>query len=536
MFSAFVYGALVIICLGGVVWGLAFAAPKILPIHYSSNEPILEFPLDLLFYNFLMPFSLKLLKPDQNLLVLFKWCFRKSARMLRLTYFLFGQRRLAEEGILRSPSYPDGSMQGWLLLDLNRKQDRVKSKSWRDILDGIDSERVYNPSRKGMRKKEIKRLNATKAKLVEEGSLIPDGRFVRAPATDRIKIPKGINVFLTVNEDGERQDGKTNEDIYSTPHFKMVYVPPNFLRRIFMFIMLIWTFAAIIGLGVTIIPLVLGRFLFTLALPEHVRTNDIYAFCIGFHILGFGLYLLDSAWKSRSEWNLTGWMTEKLKGLKTVAGLVRAAKMLYAYTFMLVVCPLMISVLVELYINLPLHSVLHPPGKPDATAGKSQHHVRIIELWTMGLLYMRLLVKLSHSFLHNTRFNVAREAILMRGWHDPDIKVLTKAFVLPGLLLAAAAVLVPPGLVAGLEMYGFFPAAVADTPELVAERILRYRHSYPVVAFFTILAKYGTLLRNSFDSLKAQVRDDTYLMGERLQNYDGSPPQASGGAQRATAG
>lgn len=536
MFSAFVYGALVIICLGGVVWGLAFMAPGVLPIHYSSNEPILEFPLDLLFYNFLMPFSLKLLRPDQNLLVMFKWCFRKSARMLRLTDFLFGKRRLAEEGTLQSrQTYPDGSIRSWLFLDLNRKQDTVQSKSWKNFFDGIDSEREQMPLKGGKRRREFKRLNANKSKLVEDGFLVPDGRFVRAPATDRIKIPKGTKVFLSVNADGERQDGKSDDDLYSTPHFKMVYIPPNFLRRVFLFILLIWTFAAIIGVGVTIIPLIVGRVLFKLALPAPVRTNDIYAFCIGFHILGFSLYLLDSAWKTLPQWNPAAWAIEKLRGRRTVAGIGRAAKILYAYSFMLIVCPLAIAVLVELYINVPLHSILHPPGKSGVTPGKSEHHVRIIELWTMGLLYMRLLIKMSHSFMHNTRFELAREAILSQGWHNPDVKVLTKAFVLPGLLLSAAAILAPPGIVAGLEMYGVFPAAVADKPELVAERILRYRHSYPVVAFFTILAKYGTLLRTSFDSLKAQVRDDTYLMGERLQNYDGSPPQASGVAQRAAA-
>ncbi|KAA8572221.1 hypothetical protein EYC84_002127 [Monilinia fructicola] len=49
LFSALVYGALVVVCLGGVVWGLSFALKGVLPIHWSSNEPVLEFPVDLLF-------------------------------------------------------------------------------------------------------------------------------------------------------------------------------------------------------------------------------------------------------------------------------------------------------------------------------------------------------------------------------------------------------------------------------------------------------------------------------------------------------
>src|SRR5882757_4757599 len=67
LFSALVYGALVVICLGGVVWGLSFAFKGVLPIHWSSNEPVLEFPIDLLFYNFLMPLAVRFFKPSDGL-------------------------------------------------------------------------------------------------------------------------------------------------------------------------------------------------------------------------------------------------------------------------------------------------------------------------------------------------------------------------------------------------------------------------------------------------------------------------------------
>ena len=41
-FSALIYGVLVIVCLGGVMWSLHLAtAESVLPIHWSSNEPVL---------------------------------------------------------------------------------------------------------------------------------------------------------------------------------------------------------------------------------------------------------------------------------------------------------------------------------------------------------------------------------------------------------------------------------------------------------------------------------------------------------------
>ena len=98
LFSALVYGGLVVICLGGVVWGLAYAFNGVLPIHWSSNEPVLEFPIDLLFYNFLMPLAVKFFKPSDGLHAMYSWWFRRCARMLRLTWFMFDERKLDEEG------------------------------------------------------------------------------------------------------------------------------------------------------------------------------------------------------------------------------------------------------------------------------------------------------------------------------------------------------------------------------------------------------------------------------------------------------
>ncbi|KLU90380.1 RING finger membrane protein [Magnaporthiopsis poae ATCC 64411] len=100
LFSAFVYGALVMVCLGGVVWGLWASLPGVLPVHYSSNEPVLEFPLDLLFYNFLMPLAVKFFRPSDGLHAMYTWWFRCCARALRVTWFLFGERRIDEEGVL----------------------------------------------------------------------------------------------------------------------------------------------------------------------------------------------------------------------------------------------------------------------------------------------------------------------------------------------------------------------------------------------------------------------------------------------------
>src|SRR5262249_38157017 len=81
-FSAFIYGILVVVFLGGVVWSLAYGFNGLLPIHWSSNEPVLEFPVDLLFYNFFMPMAIKYFRPSNTLEQMYGWWFRLCAKAL----------------------------------------------------------------------------------------------------------------------------------------------------------------------------------------------------------------------------------------------------------------------------------------------------------------------------------------------------------------------------------------------------------------------------------------------------------------------
>ena len=64
-----------------------------------------------------------------------------------------------------------------------------------------------------------------------------DGRFVRAPASDQVRIPKGSQVFLEVTEDNKRVDGAPDSDYglhgWNSDMFTKVYIPSNPIFRIF---------------------------------------------------------------------------------------------------------------------------------------------------------------------------------------------------------------------------------------------------------------------------------------------------------------
>ncbi|KAK3369789.1 hypothetical protein B0T24DRAFT_557943 [Lasiosphaeria ovina] len=556
LFSAFVYGALVIVCLGGVVWGLALSLPTVLPIHYSSNEPVLEFPIDLLFYNFLMPLAVKFFRPSDGLHAMYTWWFRKCARVLRITWFLFGERRIDEEGHLAlGEESPHRNLPWWrtLFLELD-DSGNVIPKTWKDTFEGgTASPTLSIPT------DELITLNVKKINLVRSGQLISDGRFVRTPASDQVKIPKGKTVFLAVNENNTRQDEQPDQadtDIYSTNQYQLVFVPPHFRVRVFLFILFIWIFAAVTGVGITIVPLVFGRRMFKLLIPSHIRTNDIYAFSIGIYVLGSVAYTafhLRTIYRAVEEWVVVAALSAYNRdGVRRVLNTVlRIARVVYAYVFLLLVFPLMVASLMELYALIPLHefmySILLSGGGTSTTSSAEaadlnpRHTIRVIQAWTIGLLYLKLGAHFITHWFIDTRLAAAVRAVLRRGWLDPDLAVLTRAFIIPGVTLWAAAVATPL-LVAKFTVANGLAEAIVqgsgavlidgvpDQPLHDAYLVLIYRLSFPFIALGLAMCITLWSMVGVFRSWKVRIRDEAYLIGERLHNFGvvNGPPRARG--------
>ncbi|KAI9723245.1 MAG: hypothetical protein M1812_001127 [Candelaria pacifica] len=475
-FSALVYGALVIVCLGGVVWGLFYAFDGVLPIHWSSNEPVLEFPVDLLFYNFLMPLAVKFYRPSDGLHTIYNWWFRKCARSLRLTHFLFGEQREDEEGhyVRRT----------WLSL-FARKM-------------GGSNRPVTGEDRK---------------MLAEDRDVdsyfLRDGRYVRAPASDQVRIPKGGHVFLEVNEHNERIDGQPDrgDGLHgnNTDLFSKVYIPPWFRLRISLFVLAIWAFAAGTGVGVTIVPLVLGRTIFATIIPNHLRMNDVYAFSIGIYILGGLLYAALNfknfiVYLKATLAPRPGALRQALLDMHTPA--LRFLRVCYVYGAFTLLLPSLLACLMEVYLIIPLHSYLAPD---------EQHIVHFVQDWTLGVLYL----KISGRFLlwhNNSRPAYALRAIVRNGWLNPDAAIATRCFILPALVLANFAFGLPLvlGWVANNSVF------TGLHPELQA-RI--YRFCYPTFALVSSGMVLGSGMSFWVKSWRLRIRDEAYLIGERLHNF-----------------
>jgi E3 ubiquitin-protein ligase MARCH6 len=504
-----------------VVWGLAWAASTVLPIHYSSNEPVLEFPIDLLFYNFLMPLAVKFFKPRDGLHAMYTWWFRKCARYLRITWFLFGERRIDEEGIIQLPDgSPYEALPWWRrqLLEYDDTTLQVGPKTWHDALEGG----LAKPT-EVIESADMAELNDKKRKLVESQQLAPDGKFVRAPASDQVRIPKGQRVFLDVTEQNQRDGGKDDRlaDIYDGDKYQFVYIPPNFRLRVFLFILFIWLFAAATGVGITIVPLVFGRRMFKLLIPAHIRTNDIYAFSIGIYILGSLLYLACHARSVATK--VKGFLHRAFRNLpadnitsRVWTSLLRVAKLAYCYAVLIVFFPLVTALAVELYLLVPLHTYI----SPHEPAG---HTIRIIQTWTLGLLYVKLVGRTITSWYGGTRLAAAVRAILRRGWLDPDTAVLTRAFFIPGVVATAVIFGLPLASANMLISYYESKSHTWGGSGLTQTEVtLIYRLVFPAMAFAAGLLWCLWGVVDVLRSWKVRIRDEAYLIGERLHNFGAS--------------
>ncbi|KAI2787922.1 hypothetical protein POX_f08304 [Penicillium oxalicum] len=491
-FSALVYGALVIVCLGGVVWGLFFAFSDVLPIHWSSSAPMLEFPVDLLFYNFVLPLALQSVKPSDILHDVYDWWFHKCAHFLRLSNFFFPERHPEEEG-------------------------RHVRRTWWSFLLG----------QQGDWKHPVVSNNGQVAAEQESQDVyfLRDGRYVRAPASDQVRIPKGTRVFVDVTEDNSRLDGLPDLDDglhgRTNPNFTKVYIPPYFRTRIAAFIVLIWLFAAITGVGITVVPLVMGRVIASVCFSSPVPVNDIYAFSIGLSVvaaLGYTAYYCRVALQALRE-NRNAYMRSPREVAKLLGSTVLDfTRLLYLATALGVVLPSLFALLTELYVLIPAHTFI---------ADGQDHVIHIVQDWTLGVLYVQMAIKL--ILWHPQSWAAAAlNGVFRQGWLKPNVSLATRALILPMVLLAFIAITAPLLLGFVLRCTLFFARGGAQ-PEI-------YRFAYPAT-LSVVLAMWSVhFIVRKLTIWRIHIRDDVYLIGERLHNFSEKRARDVGVSRRVLTG
>ena len=494
-FSALVYGGLVLVCLGGVVWGVASSFDGIFPIQWSSTEPVLEFPVDLLFYNSLMPLAVKFFKPSTGLTKIYGWWFRKCARILRLTDFLFGEEQSDEQGRHVRRTWTD-----WLY----RSKGDISKPA---ISDGEE---------------------ITKQDRQLDIYFLRDGKFVQAPASDQVRIPKNQPTFIEVDpDDGEKLNlfPERNPEL-----FTKVYIPPFFRLRIGVLILMIWLFAAGTGVSITVIPLVFGRYVFSKIMPSHVRMNDIYSFSLGIYVLGGTLYAGINIHRIRSYilTTLSPHTTTITSTIRQTGSLLlRILGLIYAYSALTILLPALVSLIIQCYLIIPLHTYLSAhytlPNIDASTITETittlpphttipRPIIHLIQDWTLGILYIKVVARLV-IWSAPSRPATALNAVIRNGYFNPDIALATRGFILPFTLFAGLLLALPLSL-SWLTLKTLFSS---NSDAAFRESV--YRYSYPAIMAAVGILGLGLVLAKAFRTWRRKVRDEVYLIGERLHNY-----------------
>jgi len=528
-FSALVYGLLVICCLGSVVWTTSYATSGLFPIQWTSSIPRLEFPIDLMLYHTLTPVAIHLLKPAAVLEKVYGWWFQKCGHALRLSQFLFG---------------------------------------------------------------------------AESDSTSETGRWVRAPSSDQVRIPKGRSVFLVVDKDNNRLDGQPDEEDDKGPHgrankhFAKVFVPLWFRTRIGLFVLCIWALTAAAGLAVTVVPLLFGRVVLEQLVGLNQEINDVHAFSMGVTTLALAGFLVQSRTEifgyvhnARTTYNQAmGSLTQRMIALTK-----RAIAVIYTYTMLTLWIPTILALSLELYLIMPLHTYVqlrhnHHHSRATLqnittpTTSHFQHHntieiaqnvtvtgssvqqqletatntmspslqntlgsvytVHALQSWILGLLYTRILIRLLLTRFSTARPTRALQAVVARGWLNPNAHVATKCFIVPLTIVGFIAILAPAGLGLlvnnALSHYSTesenldasllvfllnLPIAYAKT--LTADEITRL--AYPALSVLGLAVFGMATLIKAVGKWRRRIRDDVYLVGERLHNFGETKPPVDDG-------
>jgi E3 ubiquitin-protein ligase MARCH6 len=502
-FSGAVYGGLVIVCLGGAIWGTSRFG--VFPIRWARPESDLEFPIDFLGYNLLAPVVATYLFPSKGMETIFGRWLKLCARSLRLSQFLFGERRKIEEGHLAGES--------WLS--------------------------NFNP---------WKNQHA----IVHSENFVKDGKYVRAPATDQVRIPRGDTVFLEVSETDERVNGtNTSNGIHGRQpeNFVQVYIPPFFRVRILTFVALLWMFAIAMGLGITVVPMMLGRLIMSILSPQRIALNDLYNFAVGITALGVVLQSLFNGRKAAENIkHATSRENLAAVGANIKKQAWRLVQNAYVYGFAIVIVPSLFALVLELYLILPLRTYMGPSAltqKSDditsndmpgahvtlanttlTTFAESQapqlavasHTFHILQDWTLGFIYGRVVLRLL-LLSRNSRPAAAMRAITRDGFTNPNVRLATRAFVLPTLLVFSVVLICPALIASFLDVTNLVSASV---------RTKVYRYSYPICASQALGIWCTWELSEGLRRWRGRIKDEVYLIGERLHNLgEKKPPEGS---------
>lgn len=461
LISAFMY-AMVVACGVATLAVLLFVGNRsIFPLRWKTREPISTVPVDLIFLQFALPYTIRYLRPRR---FFHRWAVRiwkLVAARLRLTSYMFGERHSDEEFT-------------------------AKFDSWIPFLRRSLSD-------------------------VEAASKTSDGTFRRVPASDNIALPKDMRATAEVLENGTpanpiaeelvaAQDAealKAKRDIKND--YLIVYFPPNFRLRIFGFIASVWVIVAVLAAIFIAVPVQLGRHFFCLFTSKVL--HDGYSFLAGLYLL-WACYLVTKTVermdKRRQRRGGDGPRAE-FAVFFVKRSLLWLSKIAYMGIFLGIIIPILFALVIDMYIIMPVRLTLNPT---------LAIHIRIVDMWALGLVYGKIFMRINRR----PQFDVGRGVvtIINNGWTHPDPKQATKEVIMPLVVGLFGMLVLPAAVVWGLREFFDLPLS----PKFM------FMHAYPGIFATVGLYRASMATLRLLSSWSQAIRDKEFLVEMRLQNLE----------------
>ncbi|KAK9454767.1 hypothetical protein V1511DRAFT_500923 [Dipodascopsis uninucleata] len=468
--SALIYCSLICVCLGGVVYFVRYVVGgDLLPLNLSWRLVVTDLG-QLPIIPYVIYDNLRFWKRTGLFKTWWSVFFRKTSAYLRLTSFMFNRYVPVEQG-----TFKYRGISNWFRIGPPKSYIVVRS---------------------------IEEMNSTSGEVF----FVKDGGFMRVPNSDSVHLRGGRHEFIDVSKDNRRLDGEpdTDENLRNTI---AVYVPPHFRMRIIMLLAAIWIFATILGILFTLVPVYIGRKIFSF-MQYTEPLHDTFCFVTGVLVIrvGFLIYAFTAEYHetvlNRARQVLMV-MRSPLRNISTISHTCSSAvKLLYLIAVLLCITTIA-SFACELYFIIP---GIHYKSKEDI------HIVLFSEVVGRGVFCFMILVMVRLG-REETILTQMQRRIFASGYFDPDARVITEDILarIGGVLLLTISLPLQLAWICEKILY-----RNASESTIVSLRI----YIYPLTLLLGIVPIGLCYFYKYWMRWRTQVLDELYLVGEQLHNHN----------------
>ncbi|CAL4114135.1 unnamed protein product [Meganyctiphanes norvegica] len=279
-----------------------------------------------------------------------------------------------------------------------------------------------------------------------------------------------------------QRDGPTGFQSYIRPHW--------FGIRILGLVVIMCVSLTCASVLCLTLPVLVGRHCMYAALGD-TKVHELYTGACGLYLCLLcirGINLL-------SQWLQMGW-SQVLNRLRTWG--LMASKAIIALFVVAVVIPLMVGVLMELVIVIPLRVPLH------------QTPILFLwQDWALGVLYTKImcaLVMMGPNWWLKTHL----EHIYLGGVRGLDLHLLVCQTAIPVIAALSACLSLPY-----ITAHSLAPLVAPPSSLILIERRI-----YPALLIISVVTSLIVMQVVQFTRLYEHIKNDKYLVGRRLVNYD----------------